>query len=459
MSYIVSPKNNSIHMIRKWLTLLTIFIVFPLLLCAETKTYKIACNENYYPYITKNNETGELSGIIIDWWNLWAKKAEVKIEFVPLELGAVIEKTSKGEVDAIAGLFYSQERGGILDFSDPLVRMKTVLFLRKDNKPDSIQSIIDTIGVLKNDLSYFYLQENHPKIKLKVFDAFFKMKEEIENKTIGGFVYDIPNPITGYKEVAPPKGYFNYETLYEQKLRAAVKSGNSEMLNLITAGSSKILDEELVEIAEQWDLFTPNRRLFLILLIVGVVVGSVFALFISNFFRSKRKMKEMEDTISKTDWKLIIDKGENDQIEFKSSLRWDYRQEKANKVLEKVIVKTISAFLNTDGGMLFIGVDDDGNILGLDNDYECLSKNNRDGFLLTLTTPINVQLGKSVHKYLSINIISINDRDVCIVTVEASDKPVFLGKNDNEEFYIRASASSQPLGVRETYKYINSRWK
>lgn len=64
-----------------------------------------------------------------------------------------------------------------------------------------------------------------------------------------------------------------------------------------------------------------------------------------------------------------------------------------------------------------------------------------------------------VHKFLSISIISINDKDVCIVTIEKSDKPVFMGKTDNEEFYIRASASSQPLGVRETYKYINSHWK
>lgn len=169
-------------------------------------------------------------------------------------------------------------------------------------------------------------------------------------------------------------------------------------------------------------------------------------------------MKELKDNLSKTDWQLIIDKGENDHIEFKSSLRWDLRLRKPNKILEKVIAKTISAFLNAEGGMLFIGVDDEGNILGLEHDYNSMTKNNRDGFLLSLTNIVNVSLGKSVHKFLSINIISINDKDVCIVNVEKSDKPVFMGKIDNEEFYIRASASSQPLGVRETYKYINSHW-
>jgi predicted HTH transcriptional regulator len=78
--------------------------------------------------------------------------------------------------------------------------------------------------------------------------------------------------------------------------------------------------------------------------------------------------------------------------------------------------------------------------------------------MLALTNLINQDLGKSSHLFISINIISLNEKDVCIVSVEKSDKPVFCGKNEKEEFYIRASASSQPLGMRESYKYIKSHW-
>lgn len=447
-------------MIQKLLTSILFLVLLPLFLfSSETKTYKIGCNENYYPYIIHNKETGALEGIVLDWWKLWAEKTNVKIEFVPLDLGSIIEQTRKGELDVIAGMFYSEERSEYLTFSDPILRMKTVVFLKNNYKPDSIQLITDSLGVLKNDLASSYLQENYPDLKLKILDDFSSLQNLVNNREISGFVYDIPNSLANYKQVSPPKGYYIFETLYEQKLRAAVKAGNIEMLDLITDGSANMLDDELMEIAEKWDLYTPNRILFWILLIGGIIISIVSTLFISHFFRSKRKLKEMEDYASKTDWKLIIDKGENDQIEFKSSLRWDYRLKKANKILEKVIAKTISAFLNTEGGMLFIGVDDDGNILGLENDYGCLSKNSRDGFLLNLTNIINMQLGKSLHKFVHINIISINEKEVCIVTVEKSDKPVFMGKTDNEEFYIRASASSQPLGVRETYKYINSHWK
>ena len=108
--------------------------------------------------------------------------------------------------------------------------------------------------------------------------------------------------------------------------------------------------------------------------------------------------------------------------------------------------------------MLFIGVDDDGNILGIENDYQTMSKKNSDGFMLALTNVINQQIGKIHHQAISINIISINNKDVCIVSMEKSKTPVFLGKNDNEEFYIRASASSQPMSMSEAYKYISTHW-
>ena len=74
-------------------------------------------------------------------------------------------------------------------------------------------------------------------------------------------------------------------------------------------------------------------------------------------------------------------KGESEVLEFKSSARWDYREERVTKVLEQVIVKTLAAFLNAKGGILLIGVDDSGGIPGLERDYATLGKRpDRDGY-------------------------------------------------------------------------------
>ena len=41
--------------------------------------------------------------------------------------------------------------------------------------------------------------------------------------------------------------------------------------------------------------------------------------------------------------------GESDELEFKSSLRWDDKEKMVNKKLEEVIVESIAAFANTSG--------------------------------------------------------------------------------------------------------------
>ena len=68
----------------------------------------------------------------------------------------------------------------------------------------------------------------------------------------------------------------------------------------------------------------------------------------------------------------MISEGEHEELEFKSSLRWDTEQSCLNKALEGVTLKSIAAFNNTQGGRLLIGVRDDGQVLGLEPDYGTL---------------------------------------------------------------------------------------
>ena len=56
----------------------------------------------------------------------------------------------------------------------------------------------------------------------------------------------------------------------------------------------------------------------------------------------------------------LIDNDEDYAVEFKSTARWDLREDKPNKAMEDAVVKTVAGFLNTDGGTLLIGVDNSG---------------------------------------------------------------------------------------------------
>jgi predicted HTH transcriptional regulator len=88
----------------------------------------------------------------------------------------------------------------------------------------------------------------------------------------------------------------------------------------------------------------------------------------------------LEEKVSNTSTvykETIIDrikKRESSAIELKSSFRYDVRNRKPNPKMEKIIAKTISAFMNSEGGTLLIGVDDENNVIGLQDDYETLKK-------------------------------------------------------------------------------------
>ena len=105
---------------------------------------------------------------------------------------------------------------------------------------------------------------------------------------------------------------------------------------------------------------------------------------------------------------------------------------------------------------IFVGVEDNGNIIGLEHDYAVVNHKNKDGFRLQLTQIINQYLVKTFYQYISVKIIPMKGKDVCVIEVAKSKTPVFLKNGDKEEFYIRASASSQPMSMKEANEYIRS---
>ncbi len=168
-----------------------------------------------------------------------------------------------------------------------------------------------------------------------------------------------------------------------------------------------------------------------------------------------------QDAASLVDESLVrrlMATGENDRIEFKSSLRWDVKEQRVNKQLEKVVVKTLAGFLNAEGGTLLIGVDDAGAAIGLAGDYEALRKHDRDGFEQQLQQVVARGLGESVSPYLTVTFNEIDGQDVCHVSVDPSDHPVYVDEQQQAIFFLRAGNGTRPLPVDEAVKYVQHRW-
>ncbi len=157
----------------------------------------------------------------------------------------------------------------------------------------------------------------------------------------------------------------------------------------------------------------------------------------------------------------LIRKGESESLEFKSSLRWDYKNNDLNKDLEKVIIKSIAAFSNSTGGKLLIGVQDNGTIVGLEKDYATLKSPDADYFELHLRNLIDKEFGKDFcASQIKCSFCKIDNLEFLCVTIKEGDEPMYVNiENKGEAFYVRSGNSSRKIeNLSELMRYIKKRF-
>jgi hypothetical protein len=251
------------------------------------------------------------------------------------------------------------------------------------------------------------------------------------------------SPIDEVEEVA------GRSTLPYALLSVPFVSASGKTVGTITA---------LEELAPQpWFSFSAwlvNLSSSLALAFVGTLIG---VRYIPHEFRPEELLVE------------ALQEGESPTVEFKESLRWDSKAPEAKGVAEAIAVKTVAGFLNSRlGGTLLIGVADDRKVVGLDRDYESLSKpgegpvgpdKQRDRFQLHLRSLLAAKIGQDVSNLcVAMTIVSRDGKDVCLVHASSSPTPVYIADPKPKAFYLRVGASTVGLDVEEAVAYCRERW-
>ena len=124
----------------------------------------------------------------------------------------------------------------------------------------------------------------------------------------------------------------------------------------------------------------------------------------------------------------LIDAEESETLEFKETLRWDIATSRKNSELEQACVKTIAAFLNSQGGRLVIGRADGGAVIGLNRDLASFESQrpDTDGFELHLRGLITDWLGAEINRYLHLRFPTHSGVTIAVVTVRPSLSPVIM---------------------------------
>jgi hypothetical protein len=156
----------------------------------------------------------------------------------------------------------------------------------------------------------------------------------------------------------------------------------------------------------------------------------------------------------------LISAGESSAVEFKTSARWNIHTQARDERLEQRIVETVAGFMNSEGGTLLIGVDDDGRPVGLDEDLKLMQKPDHDRYQLWLTDLIANQLGKPAAAAANVTFDEVDGEDVCMVVARAAPAPVFVRppKSTADEFHLRVQNSTRQLTFQEYEAYRAQRW-
>lgn len=151
----------------------------------------------------------------------------------------------------------------------------------------------------------------------------------------------------------------------------------------------------------------------------------------------------------------LIRMGESEAVEFKSTLRTNLHTKRTDKKMEHAVMKSITSFLNTDGGTLLVGVSDAGKISGIEED----AFKDNDNFYRHFTNLIKSQIGSEYLPFIKSKIVPFEDKTILKVDCNPSNKEVFLKSEDLEEFYVRAGASSMKLEGSKLIDYVNQKFE
>jgi len=179
-------------------------------------------------------------------------------------------------------------------------------------------------------------------------------------------------------------------------------------------------------------------------------------------FRAPRARESLKQIVQE-----VLDL-ESPTLELKSSLFYDYKRAegqpgatlpdlKSEAVCHSAL-KTINAFLNTKGGVLYIGADDDGNILGVDKDFAYTK--DIDGWELCLRDMIQSRFkdGKSINEYIEMSFYVIDGFNLARLKVFPRKNLSCIKKpKSGYAVYARQGNRTAEIGIEDVEEFLTKK--
>lgn len=148
----------------------------------------------------------------------------------------------------------------------------------------------------------------------------------------------------------------------------------------------------------------------------------------------------------------IAREGESKTVEFKETLSLDLRKNSKEKYIEDSVIKTIAAFLNSEGGILLVGVNDAGAILGVGAEIDAFYKST-DKFLLHVKDLIKGRIGEQYYTFINHRLVTVGADLILMIICSASTSAVYV---DGKDFFVRTNPATDKLEGPKLVEYVRN---
>jgi hypothetical protein len=283
-------------------------------------------------------------------------------------------------------------------------------------------------GEMVNDRNNYHKDHIFPKSKS---EKYVSTKKELDSILNMAWLTRSTNESKGAKE---PKKYFEeFESSYNKNKDAYIKVLESHFIN--REAYDYLLDNN-------FEGFINGRE--------NILLNEVKKLI--GWTEDDHDTENQNNNIDQ-----LINSFEGEKLEFKSTFKKNIQTQKPDEVIRFSVLKTIAGFLNARGGTLIIGYDEKGKkIIGLDQDYELMKRGDRDSFELEFWNYIESNINKEIVKNnVSLKFEIIEDKELAVIEIKRSPKPIYIKKADKKILYIRNRNETENLeDPEEIHNYI-----
>ena len=271
---------------------------------APPQSITVVLDKDYPPYVI-SSPSGEIQGILVDYWKLWERQTGVPVKLAPMEWDAALAAMRDGGADVIDMIFENAARRKEYDFSKPYAVIDVPIFVHKDL--GGIRDVASLRGfpvaVKRGDASADRLNQLGIG-PLLYYDNYEDVIRAARDGKVKVFCVDAPPAVYYLYKYGMDEDFRLGFTLYSGEFHRAVRKDDAALLRFVEDGFARIPAAQFKAIEKKWrgtPLLNSQDMRYALWAITALVAAAAVLLSVKAFLRRRvrRQTARLEELLDK----------------------------------------------------------------------------------------------------------------------------------------------------------------